>query len=84
MLQWVPAGGFDFSVRRSSVATLSSEIERGRPERSSSYSPRMRRSMNRCRHLPTVALDHRSRVAISKLERPSADHSTSLARATSA
>ena len=40
--------------------------------------------MNRCRHLPTVAFDQSRRAAISELESPSPDQSTSLARDTSA
>ncbi len=44
----------------------------------------MRRSTNRYRHLPTVALDQFNCAAISELDRPSADHSTRRARDTSA
>jgi hypothetical protein len=46
--------------------------------------PGRRRSINRRRHFPTVALVHLRRFAISVLLAPSADQSTTFARATTA
>ena len=57
---------------------------RGLPGRTSSYRPAMRRSMNRVRHLPTVALVSFSRSAIALLASPSALLRTMRARALSA
>lgn len=51
-------------------ATRSSSIVRGLPGRTSSYSPAMRRSMNRARHLPTVCLVIFSRAAIALFGSP--------------
>src|SRR5215831_12895895 len=65
-------------------AICSSLMLRGRPGRSSSYSPLRRCPRKRCRHLPTVALVQPKRSAIWLLLWPSADHSTSLARQTRA
>src|ERR1700751_2170085 len=84
MLQCVFSAGLRESVRLSKAAICSSAILRGRPGRNSSYSPAKRCWTKRCRHLPTVALAQRKRRAIWVLLCPSADHGTSLARATRA
>ena len=63
---------------------LAWRMVRGPPGFSSSYSPASRCSTKRCRQVPTVALLQRRRRAMMLLLAPSADHSTSLARATRA
>jgi hypothetical protein len=67
-----------------SCATRLSSIVRGLPGRTSSYSPVMRRSMNRARHLPTVCLIILSRAAIALFGSPAALASTRPARLHSA
>jgi len=83
-VQCVPVLGLRDRVRFSNAATRSSSMEQGRPGRSSSYHPGRRRSIKRRRHFPTVALVHFRRLAISVLLAPSADQSTTFARATMA
>lgn len=56
--------GLGMQVVRIRCATRSSSMVRGLPGRTSSYSPGMRRSINRLLHLPTVALVTFSRSAI--------------------
>jgi hypothetical protein len=75
-----PLAGLVCSVVLINCATRSSSIVRGLPGRTSSYSPGMRRSMNRARHLPTVALVSFRRSAIELLGSPSALLRTMRAR----
>jgi hypothetical protein len=76
-----PLAGLVCSVVLINCATRSSSIVRGLPGRTSSYRPAMRRSMNRVRHLPTVALVSAKRSAMALLGSPSALLRTMRARA---
>ena len=67
VLQCVSPFGVVSSVLTITASTSSSEIVRGAPTRGSSYSPSSRRSMNRVRHLPTVALVVRYRRATARV-----------------
>lgn len=64
--------GLMCSVVLINCATRSSSIVRGLPGRVSSWSPAIRRSMKRVRHLPTVALVSFRRSAIALFGSPSA------------
>src|ERR1700682_5477738 len=71
-LQCVPSFGLVRRVLRINVATFSSGIERGRPERSSSCNPVSPCFTNRLRQRPTVTWFNRNRPAMSLLDKPSA------------
>jgi hypothetical protein len=75
-----PLAGLVCSVVWIRWATRSSSMLRGAPGRTSSYSPAIRRSMNRVRHLPTVAWLSSRRAAIELLASPSALLRTMRAR----
>jgi hypothetical protein len=58
ILQWVdPSFGLVFNVALIIAATRSSDIDRGAPGRSPSYSPVILKSIKRCRHFSTVACE---------------------------
>ncbi len=78
--QWVASFGVSSSVSTTMASTCSSVTDTGRPGRSSSPRPSSRRSMNRARHLPTVAGVTPSLAATCLLSVPSAHASTILAR----
>lgn len=80
VLQCVSPGGVLSSVWTMTASTAASEIVRGPPTRGSSYSPAKRRSTNRVRHFPTVALVVRYRRATTVFVTPSVHASTSRAR----
>lgn len=64
-VQCVPLGGLASTVSASAkAATCSSSMLRGRPGRTSSYSPAKRRCTKRWRQMPTVALAQCTRRAI--------------------
>src|SRR5207249_1391954 len=71
----VGAGG-PSSVRVITSTIRSSVALRGAPGRGSSVKPGNRRTRNRSRHLHTLLLDTRSRLATARLVRPSAQAST--------
>ena len=79
-VQCVAARGLVLNVRRISCATRSSEIERGRPGRNSSWRPCRPSWRSRWRQEPTVGIDKRNRRAISVLLTPSAARMTIWAR----
>jgi len=81
-LQCVPSLGLVSSVLRTSWATRSSLIGRGRPGRNSSCRPATSCSRKRCRHLPTVALVNPNWRAISRFVFPEALSKIILARLT--
>ena len=74
--QCVAFVGTDSSVATTTSWTCSAVMLAGRPGRSSSVSPSRRCSMNRARHLPTVAWAHPNSAATVLLSLPSAQAST--------
>jgi len=80
VLQSVSAAGVVSSVFTITASTSSSDIVRGAPTRGSSYRPSSRPSMNRRRHMPTVAFVVRTRLATALPAVPSAHASTRRAR----
>ena len=59
------------------ISTIRSSVAlRGAPGRGSSVNPGRRRTRNRSRHLQTLLLETRSRLATARLGRPSAHAST--------
>lgn len=84
VLQCVAFLGFESSVRVTTLATLSSVIDRGATGRGSSCSPSSRWLTNLCRHLPTVGLATPRRVATSIFVSPTGQCSTIRARKASA
>ena len=84
VLQCVASRGFSSSVLRTTSATASSSMHRGRPGRGSSWSPSMPCSANRLRHFLAVRLLMPSVAAICTLFSPSAASSTMCARSDTA
>jgi hypothetical protein len=82
--QWVAFGGACSNVATTTRSTRSTEIEGGRPGRSSSTNPSRRRATNRLRHLVTVVGCTRRSAAICLLDTPSAHASTILHRCANA
>ena len=80
VLHWVASRGFSSSVLRTTSATASSSMRRGRPERGSSSSPSRRCSAKRLRHFLAVWLVTPSTLPICTLVSPSAASSTMCAR----
>ena len=74
--QWVASFGFSCSVFTMTASTSSSLTVRGEPGRGSSTSPSSRLTMNRLRHLPTVASATPRLAATSRLVGPPAQAST--------
>ena len=79
---WVSSSGLVCSVLYTTSATCSSVIDRGAPERSSSYKPLSPFLRKRWRHLPTVARVTPTAAATASLGQPSAASRTISARRT--
>ena len=76
VVHWVASAGGPSSVRVMMSTTRSSVALRGAPGRGSSVKPGRRRTRNRSRHLHTLLLETRSRLATARLVNPSAQART--------